>query len=398
MNSSITYREYCPEDAEGARTMLNKVFPAAELSRELWHQRTAGDFTAPVALDGDKIIGVIPHRKVNLQVASGAAVNAWVQHRVGTDETYRGQGVGNGMQDCVKAILKNRADVLMVYRGAERSGPYKFYDKNGLHDVTYPKTYRLAPAPEAPGNVRKITVEEFFNRGSGFLDLFSRAHNNLGGFPIRNIQFYRDRFADVIAVRGPDTRFDIFVVESDGQLAGYLIAGAYRGMYKVMETVSENWDGDILEFLFAAFRTNGKNLYADVTPGSAIEGAVIASGGTTKVRNESATAIMVHIYDIASTGKKVWNSVPELENVTVKVWTPQREGVIHAAADNASGREIVLEMKEHALSRLLMRRLSLKSAIAEERITATGVLPGDLDYLTSSLTPCLWQYHYIDHI
>ncbi len=396
MNSNITYREYHPDDSESVRILLNKVFTAAELSQELWLERTSKDFTAPVALDGRKTIGAIPHRKVTLQVAPGATVTAWVQHRVGTDETYRGQGVGNGMQDCIKAILKDRADVLMVYRGAEQSGPYKFYDKNGMHDVTYPKTYRLSPVSALPENVKKITLNEFFERNAEFLNLFNLPHRDLGGFPVRNTRFYRERFDDITAVRGPDTRFDVFVMESEGKLKGYLTAGAYRGMYKAMEAVAEKWDTGILESLLTAFRANGENLYFDVTPGSAIENAVIAAGGTTKTRNESSIAIMAHVYDLESTGRKIWNPVPELENVTVKVWTPEREGIIHAAT--RPDREIILEMKEPTLSRLMMRRLNLKSAVDEERITATGLHHGDPDHLTSALAPCHWQYHYIDHI
>jgi hypothetical protein len=106
--------------------------------------------------------------------------------------------------------------------------------------------------------------------------------------------------------------------------------------------------------------------------------------------------IMVHVLDIEATGRKVWADVSQLRDVDVRIWTPQREGILHRGT--GSTRAVTIELKEHMLSRLLMRRLDLAAAVAEERVTLHGDRRGDLQALAAALAPCPWVYHHLDYL
>jgi hypothetical protein len=140
----------------------------------------------------------------------------------------------------------------------------------------------------------------------------------------------------------------------------------------------------------------GEPVLGRTTAADPCRAALRELGAPDSPRERAAMMIMVHVIDVESAGRKVWRDVPPLADVEVRVWTPLREGVIHAC--DCPQRTLTLELKEHMLSRLLMRRLDVASAVAEERITLCGAEPGDAEALADALRPCPWVYHQIDYL
>lgn len=395
----LLFRECQPDDFDAVRDLLNVVFARAHMTAEGTASWVAEDFTAPVAIAEGEIAGAIPLKRRVYRVAPDAEVVAWVEHRVGVAEPLRGQGLGSGMQACAQEFLQGRGDVLLVYRGHERSDGYRFYDANGLHDVTYFRTVTLDPADAAPPSVRRLEAADFFERGAAWLEIFDDCYRDFGGFPSRGPGYLRHIIEQGIWTTAIRTTMACWVAEEGGRPQGYAIAGQREASWDdpawdVMEIAARGGSPATLGALLDAVRGQGQPVRCRVSTAAPIAAvpAVRAALGP----RERASMIMVHVLDIESTGRKVWRPVPELADVEVRAWTPRREGVVHRAPSPA--RTVTLELKEPMLSRLLMRRLDVAAAVREERITLDGARPGDAEAIAQALPPCPWVYHHIDYL
>ena len=390
------FREYRPRDAVAVCDVLNAVFTSSFISHEGWDRDTASDFTAPVAILDGRIVGAIPLRRRTYRVAPDAQVVAWVEHRVGVAEEHRAKGLGSGMQSCAKEFLRGRGDVLLVHRGAERSIGYGFYEKNGLHDVSCVRSYHLDPLETPAEGTRQIHADEFVAREATWLEIFEDCYGTRGGYQARRAGYHREMVNSVLWQESIRNEFSFCVLEEDGDAVGYLLLGLRGDAYQVMDIAVRGQAVARATRLLTAARAFGKPVGGRGTDGSLVANAFRALGATCPLREKGAMMIMVHILDIEATGSKVWRDVPALRDVEVRVWTPEREGVIHRA--DSPARTLTLELKEHMLSRLLMRRLDAAVAVAEDRITLCGAQPGDAGALSQALAPCPWAYHHIGYL
>jgi len=395
----LEFREYALTDEEAARLLLNEIFSGSYQSVESWACWTGEDFTAPVALIDGKLVGAIPLKRRVYRVAPGAEAVAWVEHRVGVAEEHRATGLGSGMQSCAKEFLAGRGDVLLVHRGAERSPGYRYYEKNGLLDVSHPRAFALAPRPvaeTAAAGVRWLDAEDFFARGELWFEIFQDCWGEFGGYVRRSVGSLYEMANNVLWRSAIVYEFSYGVVERDGAPAGYIVVGRRGEAGQIMEMAVRGGSVDLAARLLDAARGRGAAVQARVTPGTVVEAAFRRLEARPPARESGATCIMVCVLDVESTGAKVWGDAPELRNVEVRVWTPLREGVIHRA--EAAARTVTIELKEHMLSRLLMRRLDVRAAVQEERMTLHGDEPGDLEALARALKPCRWMYHQFDYL
>jgi predicted N-acetyltransferase YhbS len=391
------FREYRPEsDAEAVRVLLNAVFSTAQVSAQGWARWTARDFTAPVAIVDGEVVGAIPLFRRTYHVAPGAEAVAWVENRVGVAEGRRDEGIGSGMQSCAKEFLQGRGDLLMVYRGAERSKGYHFYEKNGLYDVAYAFAVTLEPTQDAAEGTRWVSAEEFLAGDATWQEIFTSCYGRFGGYPTRRPGYLADIIGTVTWQEAMRQEFSFCVAEEQGHPEGYLVLGRRQEKFQVMELAVRGGSVEWVRRLLVAARSRGASVRCSASYGCIIPAALRRLGAALPPREQGAMMAMVHVLDIASTGQKVWRDVPALRDVEVRVWTPQREGVIHRAA--APRRTLTLELKEHELSRLLMRRLNAAVAVEEERITLCGEEPGDAEALAEALAPCPWAYHPIDYL
>jgi hypothetical protein len=396
--TNVEFREHKPSDTEASRVLLNDVFPSAPQSVDSWQLWTGSDFTAPVALLDGVLVGAIPLKRRVYQVAPGAQVTAWVEHRVGVAEAHRDKGLGSGMQSCAKEFLRGRGDILLVHRGAERSPGYRFYEKNGLLDVSYVRSTRFEPlsAPVSPAGVRWLDPDEFFAHAGRWHKIFQACYGRFGGYVVRTPGYLRSQRESGIWRRAILHEFSCAVLSDGGRVAGYGVFGERQGVLTALEVAVRNRSPDLVARLLQAARGKGMPVVARSASGGLMEEASRRMGAPPPARESGAMCIMVHVLDIETTGRNVWNPVPELEDVEVRVWTPDRDGVIHRPA--APARSVTVELKEHMLARLLMRRLDLRSAVREERVTLHNGTAADADALSEALSPCPWAFQQVDYL
>lgn len=401
MDTNVTFREYRPEtDSEPVRVLLNQIFSSAVLDREAWDCWTASDFTAPVAELAGEIIGAIPLKRREYKVGAEGRATAWVEHRVGVAETYRALGVGSGMQTCAKSFLLGRGDVLLVYRGAERSAGYLFYEKNGLHDVTYIRSFSLAPessvAPPTGMEVAWLSPSEFLAGGPQWHAIFSDCFAARAGYPIRSANYLSDLVKTGLWRRAMQHDFAYAVASRAGTPVGYALIGELAGSACLMELAAMGAQLDVAVALIGAAFQKGQSLSARVQDGSLVAKAFTALGAGTPPRERGCSSIMVHVLDPESTFRHVLGDVPALRDVELRFWTPERDGVLRCP--RSSARTVTIELKEHMLSRLLMRRLDVATAVTEERITLHGAQPGDVQALAAALCPAPWTTCRLDYL
>ena len=196
------------------------------------------------------------------------------------------------------------------------------------------------------------------------------------------------------SMRGADYRFVYLVRTAGDAITDYCVLAGAGDYLKIMDFTATT--SLVAQELLSGALALTPALALDASPGTLLEAAALSLGATTNSRDLSVTFMMAGILDVESAGAKVWRSVPALDNVEVRVWTAERDGVIHWV--KSPERTITLEMKEPTLSAMLCRRLSVKTAIEEERITVVGHREGDIDALNEALRPCAWHYDFIDHL
>lgn len=393
----VEFREYDAEqDARGVCDLLNDVFASAKVSPEGWARWTEREFTAPVARVKGRVAGAIPLFRRTYRVAPGAEVVAFVENRVGVAEALRDQGIGSGMQACAKEFLRGRGDILLVYRGAERSKGYRFYERNGLYDVSYPLAVTLEPAAAHAPGTRWVSEDEFLAHAKLWHEIFAACYARFGGYPARHPDYLRDILGSVTWREAMRQEFSYCVLEEGGRPIGYLVLGLRNGVLQAMELAVLGGSPESASVLLTAARGRGAPVRCYATRGCLLAPALRRLGARFPARETGAMMLMVHILDIEAVARKVWRDVPALRDVEVRVWTPEREGILHAPA--GARRSVTIELKEHTLARLLMRRLDVARAVCEEWITLAGDEPGDAEALADALDPCPWVYHPIDYL
>ena len=130
----LSCREYQPGDTADILEVRNAIFPP--LTEEEWDRYCPGN-TASLAYRVGEPVGAIPLDQREFVLAPGLTVPVAFEHGVGVKEEYRSQGIGTAMIEAAREFMADRCDLLMVYRGMERSPGYRFYIKSGHWDLLY---------------------------------------------------------------------------------------------------------------------------------------------------------------------------------------------------------------------------------------------------------------------
>lgn len=393
----VKYREYRSDDSEEVCGLLNPIFSQAQFSHERWREVTASDFTAPVAVLDGRIVGAIPLKRRIYRVAPGCEVVAWVLFRVGVSSELRDRGVGSGMQRAIKEFLHDRGDILLVNTCGHHTKQYRFYRRNGLYDVACPQHFSVPPLDgsntEAPHAFRNVSQEEFFANRARWVDLFHSCHAGLGGYPVRTEAYPFDHLS-LLHKRPSSPRTACISIGPPDRPVGYAFFPDGGAAINVQELAVRDASPTVAAGLLEALRSLGRPVSLPASRGTMLWRILNERSISSSVQVERTRPVIVHILNIESTADRVWNCVSRLEDVTVRARTHAREGIIHRGPD--SSRDITLDLHEQTLSRLLMRRIDVAQAVAEERIAVTGADQADIDALAAALPPCPWVYHGID--
>ncbi|MFO8082187.1 MAG: GNAT family N-acetyltransferase [Armatimonadota bacterium] len=394
----IEIREFQPDDIESFHALHDAVFPPVPFE-EMRRWMSRNDVTAGVAILDGRVVGEIPLHTRQFVLRPGVSVRVAFEHCVCVDETMRGQGIGTRIQDEMKQFMRERVEVLTVYRGGEQTPAYNHYDKNGLTDCCYVRTWKCdAPATVAKAARSLMSSREIMERGDDFAANFRSAYEYAGGYQDRLPGFYETAFTQLEAVE-LQSDYAALTVERDGRLLGHCILGlrderpvvirelATRGRDLTMAT-------RLLRGACAVAAEREASITAELHDGGAYTRAYETLGFTAQPRGDM---IMGCPLDWERLASAIWAPQSELANVRVRVWTPQEEFIAQEPGGEAS-REITLELKHHQAVRWLMCRLDLPPLVEQEIVTVRGARAGDVEALSRAIPFAAWEYQGIDHI
>ncbi len=394
---SLEYREYRPDDCVEVCDLLNRPFAQFQFTHSVWEEVVAKDFTAPVALLDGRIVGAIPLKRRIYRVAPGCEVVAWVLFRVGVAPEHQRRGIGTGMQRAIKEFLHDRGDILLVNTCGQHTQQYRFYRRNGLYDVACPQHFAVQPLDgldaRVPQSFQKISEEDFFANRTRWVELFNSCYGASGGYPVRTETYPFDHLSLLHSRTGSSNTAYAAIGPPDRPI-GYAFFPDGGAAINVQEFAVRDADPAHTARLLDALRSLGPPVSLPASRGTALWHVLNEATLSSAVQVERTRPVIVHILNIESTADRVWNRVSRLEDVTVKARTGVREAVLHSGPHPA--REITLDLHEQTLSRLLMRRIDVTRAVAEEQIATTGASQSDIDALAEALPPCPWAYHGID--
>lgn len=397
--TGLICREYRAEDGPGYLRVHDEAFPP--VPDGYWPRWTQGSpTTASVAeLDGE-VVGAVPFVFRDLVVRPGVAVRVAWEYSVCVAARLRGAGVGTKLMAEAKCFLPGRCVAMMVYRNTERSAGYRYYARNGHHDLLYAREWSRPEvgASSWPQGVRRVSWSEFLGDEMRHRSLWASAYAAYGGSPARTPGFYAP------AVDTPqynEVPVTLTVLETDE--TGYLIAGRERDapVLHLMEIAAHDQDPAVMARLLAGFRAladeTGAEPVAMTNDAAPVIPALRAAGFLPDGRSGDPMMIMAHLLDPGALAGAAWREDAATSRLDVTVWTPEREVVLHRAA-GPDARRVTLEMKEDALARLCFCRLDLQAAVAQEIVTTPDATDAEVRAIAAALPNTPWVYHYLDQI
>lgn len=382
-----------PDEIEAMLSIRNAIFPP--ISAEDWLKFPSN--TASMAfLDGIPI-GAIPLDQRPFQVAPGKIIDTAFEHAVGTRADFRSRGVGGAMIDAAREFLADRADALMVYRGAERSAGYRFYEKSGHRDLIYMRPMTWRPERVEVGDFLIGGLDECLGQQSGMLRVFNENYADYGGFRPREMGYWEMALSDMIFT--VIEQQVIFVrYPADGELEAYCIATVRTGerpqeQVSIMELAGtkEVAVHEVLLGIGTEAERRGWPMTTIASVDSPWRMLMREMGFEESLR---ATMIMGQPIAPARLFEKVCADFDAVAELKIAIWSPGYEHTIWEGPD--AKREIIIEGKELLLNRMLMRRIDIPSAVASDLLTIAGEEADDRERLAAALPYVPWEYHKID--
>lgn len=391
----LVCREATPADVSDILSVRNAIFPS--LTEAQW-QKTEPAMTCSLAyLDGEPV-GAIPLDQRDFQVAPGAVITTAFENAVGTREDMRSKGVGAAMITAAKAFLADRCDMLMVYRGGERTNGYNFYTKSGHRDLIYLRTAVWQPEESAsPGAI--FPVEALYNEEDAVYNAFHATYAAYGGFPPRYPGYWHHAMSRMIYdVIPQETLYARYPAE--GPLQAYSVAGLRTNQEGADLTIMDAASLTGPAAMAKAFLTLGQEarrrdrrvvLYLSAEhPWRALSRQLGFLEGPRQMMIMGQT---IRPQDLFA---KTCLNPDLLDDLRLKIWTPTEDYVLHEGSK--ATRELTIETKDEYIIRLLNRRLNFQAAIESDLISIQNAESQDITRLSQSLPYAPWAYLHIDYV
>jgi predicted N-acetyltransferase YhbS len=400
--SDILYREYQPEDAASFVRLHNAVFPP--VTEAYWQEFSRQPTTAAVALIDGEVVGTVPFHLRQFQLRPGVVVPVAWEYSVCVREDLRDQGVGSRLMATAHAFFRGRCPVMCVYRGGERSDGYRYYARAGHHDLLYARSWLWrGPGRPLPAGVAAHPWDDLLAREAEVLAVYAAAYGACGGYPVRHGGYYEQAVRTPQYAETPLALSALVVHDAAGALNGYAVLGAEgeHGPLQLLEIAVRPEAAAAWQPLLAGFQalTGQQERVALAQVGSLApyRGALLALGFEPGSRERSSTMIMAHLVDAEALAQAVWAEAESTAGLEVRVFTPARDVCLHSPRGQAR-RSVLLEMKEETLARLLMGRLDLAAAYAQEIVTSPDADAATIAAIGAALPFTPWAYHYLDFV
>lgn len=391
----LVCREATPEDVHDVLKVRNAIFPP--LTPEQWFADPT--MTCSLAyLDGEPV-GAIPLSVRDFRLAPDVTVKAAFENAVGTREDMRSKGVGTAVIGAAREFLAGRCDELMVYRGAERSQGYRFYERSGHRDVLYLRPMTLAETRQREADVAFGGLGDIHVAQSDLLRCFTATYGHCGGFPERHESYWQGQLASQIYEVIPQ-EFFLVRTPAKGEMAAYVIASlateadADRPM-SILEVAGTSEESIEQALLGAETLASERGRPLSIR-GSSDHPLVPLLRRIGYVEGIRFTMIMAQPLDPADLFGKVCRDMGMLADLKVDFWAPFADGTLHEGPE--ARHEITLEGKDEVIYRLLNRRLDIRAAVATEWLTVRNGTPDITERLAEALPYAPWVYHEIDYV
>jgi GNAT superfamily N-acetyltransferase len=400
VNGQIEFREYRDEDFDSFLQLHNAVFPPVT-DEQMAAWMTREDVTAGVAVRDGWVVGEIPLHTREFMVRPGVVVSAAFQHSVCVAEEARGEGVGSRIQNAIKQFMLGRAEALTVYRGDERSPAYRFYEQNGLVDLTYHRTWRLEEAATpASHSFQAVGIEDLIARETKALAVFEDALGYVAGRQLRKPGFFADTLTNLEMCELSPTLMAFMAEESDG-LGGYALVSLGDdgdGPVRILEVAARGRDANLTEALVRSVCSlaaeRGAPVIVSLSDTSVCRDIYASLGFRGTPRGEM---IMGMPLDWQAMADRVWWRQPDLARAGVDISTPDRDVTIRRP-DGAPTRTLILEMKHHQASRYMFSRLDLQAEWSRGMLTCRNATAEDITLLGRAIPWSEWEPRDIEHI
>jgi GNAT superfamily N-acetyltransferase len=387
----VKVRECGPEDSEGALDLRNRVFPP--IDAEHWKQSA----TAAVAYLGSRLIGVIPFEIRDFLIAPGISIAAAFANSVAVDEGYRSRGIGGEMMKAAYEFLPRLAQAVFVYTDNERDGlQYRFYNRCGYHDLLYPRRMRRNERTARESSLTAgevVSIETALGMQDDLLAVYRACYADCAGSPLRWDGYWAKALASQIFVVVPHEKFAFATVLDGSDLTAYALVGLRGEQAIVLEWAARSEsaaDGmwHVVGDLARAWSVEESITYAQELT-SPFWATLPRAGFTPDARFEVLAGRVLALEDVYLAW---WQAVDE-RSIPIEVWTPQ--GDVRFGYEES---EVILEMKEEALHRLLLGRVDLEGLVRTQWVTVRG---GDWARIAKTSTvqrTSPWVYHHLDYI
>ncbi len=393
----LVCRECRPEDTADVLEVRNPIF--GPLSEEDW-DRYYPRMTAGLAyLDGEPV-GAIPLDQRDFMVAPQVSVPVAFENAVGVKEEYRSRGIGTAIIKAARQFMADRCDLLMVYRGGERSAGYRFYQKSGHRDLLYLTPVRWDPPSGLSSDAACADIEVLHNHEDEILAAYHSTYASYGGHAPRRPGYWREALGGQIFVTVP-TEILFYRYPADGEIAAYGVFGipqrsGYEANVQVLEIASAAGESGARQILRAA-GAEACQRQAAVTDYVSVDYPYrYLYRDLGFVEQGRGLIIMGQIINPQRLFRRVCRFPELVADLKINIWTPTQDYVLFEGPKVE--KEITLEAKDIIIERLLTRRLDVMSAFHHDLLTIRNGDEGIAGRIAAALPFSPWCHHHLDWI
>jgi ribosomal protein S18 acetylase RimI-like enzyme len=387
--------EYNPDEMEELLAFRNAIFTPVTVPQ--WR---AMDCTGIVAREAGELVGFIPLQYRKQSLNARVSVPVVYENAVGVAEGKRGQGIGTRMMDAGAEFIQDRADLMLVVRGGERTQGYRFYRKSGHSDLMYACQYYLEPEVDWPAadqtGISIVQPEQWLDLEPQLLALHQRQYGRFGGGRQRDAGYWRQALEG--HVYAGCNWWLVTLTGASGRLLGYLVAvqglRVSKNAVRVYEVVGENW-GCVERLLRTARRFAGQAQY--VVPLVSLANPIrplLRRMGFAEA--ESGPQVMARLLRPDRIWRRLSKGSGLSDTLALTAVTPHRTMEVNSPSQPRY--QVRLETKEHFLARLFCCRLDLQAALDMEMVRWRDPDPGLRRELCAVLAPSDWVQWYTDYV
>jgi predicted acetyltransferase len=389
MGAPCQVSELRPADTAQMLKLRNSIF--GHISRDHWD---AMDCTAAVARRGKKLYGAVPLQRRTFALDGSCSIPVVFENAVGVSKEVRSAGLGTAMIEAADRFMADRVDALFVYRTGERSDGYRFYRKTHHGDLYFADTLTLARPRGRRRGVQVVDWAESAALEKRLLPLFRKCYGRFGGYWQRSAGFYQ-QIVNSHVYKNDECR--LFLAGAGSRISGYAITNPRSMIWGGMciydfAAPTDATRTALLEMIEYTARRAGLPVTMPCNREHPLTAKLLDRGYV--VSNHS-PYIMARIVRPDRIFARLARGSTVARRLRLEVQTPHRDFVLSSPRRPAA--TVRLLLKESQLSRLMCRRMHLRTALQTNLIRSTPMEPRVELALDRVFRPAPWVTFGVDY-